>query len=79
MLYVLLLACLWSAVGALVFFVRADITLPQRVGLTIGTAVLFGVVGWIDVSSIYHTVHSDPAVIAKQASPAGYRPSKLAN
>jgi hypothetical protein len=49
------------------------------VGLTIGTAVLFGIVGWIDVSSIYHTVHSDPAVIAKQASPAGYRPSKLAN
>ena len=79
MLYVLLLACLWSAVGALVFFVRADITLPQRVGLTIGTSVLFGVVGWIDVSSIHHTVHSDPAVIAKQASQAGYRPSKLAN
>ena len=79
MLYVLLLACLWSAVGALVFFVRADITLPQRVGLTIGTSVLFGVVGWIDVSSIYHTVRSDPALIAKQASRAGYRPSKLAN
>jgi hypothetical protein len=65
LLYVLMLACLWAAVGALVIFVRADVTLPQRVGLTIVTSLVFGVVGWMDVSSIVHSVHSHPAVIAK--------------
>jgi hypothetical protein len=64
MLYVLMLACLWAAVGALVIFVRADVTSPQRVGLTIVTSLVFGVVGWMDVSSIVHSVHSHPAVIA---------------
>ena len=76
MSYVLLLALLWSAVGALVFFVRADITRRQRVGLTVVTALVFGVIGWVDVSSIYQTAHSGPAVIAKEAGQAGPRPSK---
>jgi hypothetical protein len=66
MVYVLVLALLWSAVGALVFFVRADITSRQRLGLTVVTALVFGVIGWVDVSSIYHTAHSGPAVIAKR-------------
>jgi hypothetical protein len=64
MVYVLVLACLWSAVGALVFFVRGNITLRQRLGLTVVTSVLFGAIGWLDVSSIYHDVRSGPAVIA---------------
>jgi hypothetical protein len=67
MIYVLLLACLWSAVGASVFFVRADISLRQRLALTIATSVVFGAVGWLDVSSIYDAVRSGPAVIAKEA------------
>ena len=67
MIYVLLLALLWSAVGALVFFVRADITSRQRLGLTVATALVFGVIGWVDVSSIYGSVHSGPAVVAKEA------------
>jgi hypothetical protein len=67
MIYVLLLAFLWSAVGALVFFVRADITSRQRLGLTLATALVFGVIGWVDVSSIYNSVHSGPAVVAKEA------------
>ena len=66
MMYVLLLALLWSAVGALVFFVRADISRRQRLGLTVVTALLFGVIGWVDVSSIYHTVHSGQSLIAKR-------------
>ena len=66
MIYVLVLALLWSAVGASVFFVRADITSRQRLGLTLVTSLLFGLIGWVDVSSIYHTVHSSPAVIAKR-------------
>ena len=66
MMYVLLLALLWSAVGALVFFVRADITSRQRLELTVVTALVFGLIGWVDVSSIYHTVHSGPAVVAKR-------------
>ncbi len=65
MVYVLVLACLWSAVGALVFFVRANITLRQRLGLTLVTSLLFGAIGWLDLSSIYHDVRSGPAVIAK--------------
>jgi hypothetical protein len=76
MMYVLLLALLWSAVGALVFFVRADISRRQRLGLTVGTALVFGVIGWIDVSSIYQTVRSDPAVIAKEVGQVGHRPSQ---
>jgi len=64
MVYVLVLACLWSAVGALVFFVRVNITLRQRLGLTVVTSLLFGAIGWLDVSSIYHDVRSGPAVIA---------------
>jgi hypothetical protein len=64
--YVLMLACLWSAVGALVFFVRANISLPQRLALTIGTSLVFGAVGWVDVSSIFDTIRSDRAVIAKE-------------
>ena len=67
MIYVWLLAFLWSAVGALVFFVRADITFRQRLGLTAATALVFGVIGWVDVSSIYNSVHSGPAVVAKEA------------
>jgi len=66
MMYVLLLALLWSAVGALVFFVRADITRHQRLGLTVVAALVFGAIGWVDVSSIYHTAHTGPAVIAKR-------------
>ena len=66
MVYVLLLALVWSAVGALVFFVRADITRRQRLGLTVVAALVFGVIGWVDVSSIYHTVHSGPSLIAKR-------------
>ena len=65
MIYVLIFACLWSAVGALVFFVPAKMRLPQRVGLTIGTSLVFGAVGWFDVSSIVYTIRSDPAVVAK--------------
>ena len=65
MMFVLLLALLWSAVGALVFFVRADITRRQRLGLTLVTALVFGAIGWVDVSSIYRAVHSGPAVVAK--------------
>ena len=52
MTYVLMLAVLWAAVGALVFFVRTSMSLPWRLGLTIGTSLVFGVVGWVDVSSI---------------------------
>jgi len=66
MVYVLMLTCLWSAVGALVFFVRADITLRQRRALAIGTALVFGFVGWVDLSSIYHTAHSGRTLIANQ-------------
>ena len=73
MFYVVTLAFLWAAVGALVFFVRANMTLPQRLGLTIATSVVFGAVGWIDVSSIVHDVRSGPAVIAKGSGHAGYR------
>jgi hypothetical protein len=62
MIYVLMLAVLWAAVGALVFFVRTSMSLPRRLGLTIGTSLVFGVVGWVDVSSI---VRADPAVIAR--------------
>jgi hypothetical protein len=79
MVYVLLLALLWSAVGALVFFVRANITLGQRLGLTIGTSLAFGVIGWVDVSSIYQTAHSNPSVIAKEIGQIDSRPSKAAN
>jgi hypothetical protein len=28
---------------------------------------VFGVIGWVDVSSIYNSVHSGPAVVAKEA------------
>lgn len=62
MVYLLMLTCMWSAVGALVFFVRADISLPQRLALTIVTALVFGAVGWVDVSSIYQTAHSNVVV-----------------
>jgi hypothetical protein len=62
MTYVLMLAFLWAAVGALVFFARTSMSLPRRLGLTIGTSLLFGVVGWIDISSI---VQPDPTVIGK--------------
>jgi hypothetical protein len=77
--YVPLLALLWSAVGALVFFVRANITLPQRLGLTIGTSIAFGVIGWVDISSIYHDAHSNPAVIAKDIGRIESQRSKAAN
>jgi hypothetical protein len=59
MIYVLMLAVLWAAVGALVFFVRTSMSLPRRLGLTVATSLVFGVVGWVDVSSI---VRADPAV-----------------
>jgi hypothetical protein len=76
MAYVLLLAFVWSAVGALVFFVRANVTLPQRVVLTIGTSLAFGVIGFVDVSSIYHSAHSGPALIAKASGQAGHPAAK---
>ena len=66
MVYVVALACLWAAVGALVFFGRADIGLPQRAWLTVGASVVFGFIGYIDVSSIYQTVRTNPAAVAKQ-------------
>jgi hypothetical protein len=66
--YVLVLACLWSVVGALVFFVRANISLRQRLGLTVVTSLLFGAIGWLDVSSIYHDARSAPAVMAKEST-----------
>jgi len=34
MIYVLMLAVLWAAVGALVFLVRTSMSLPRRLGLT---------------------------------------------
>lgn len=64
MVYLLVLTCIWAAVGALVFFVRADITLPQRLALTIVTAVVFGAVGWVDVSSIVQSAHSNVVMSA---------------
>ena len=67
MIYEVVLAALWSAVGALVFLERTNMSLPQRLGLTIATSLVFGVVGWIDVSSILHTIRADPAVIADGA------------
>jgi hypothetical protein len=79
MAYVLLLALLWSAVGALVFFVRANVTLTQRLALTIGTSLAFGVIGWVDVSSIYQATHSNPAVIAKQTGQFESQRAKAAN
>jgi hypothetical protein len=75
MVYVVVLAGIWSAVGALVFFVRANISLPQRVGLTIGTAVVFGIVGWVDVSSIYRTVHPAQPVMAKDSVRPAFQPA----
>ncbi|HEV3018545.1 MAG TPA: hypothetical protein VGY49_05960 [Burkholderiaceae bacterium] len=65
MVYVIVFAGIWSAVGALVFFVRANLSVTQRVRLTIATSVVFGIVGWVDVSSIYHTVRPGAAVVAK--------------
>jgi hypothetical protein len=79
MIYVFVFALLWSAVGASVFFLRADVTSRQRLGLTLVTALVFGVIGWVDVSSIYRTAHAGPAVIAKEVGHAGYRPSKAAD
>jgi len=71
--YVLLVACIWSVVGALgVFFLRANISLRKRLGLTFATSVLFGIVGWVDVSSIYHTTRSDPGLMAKQSVGPGF-------
>ena len=75
MIYVLVLAGIWSAVGALVFFVHANISLPQRVGLTIGTAVVFGIVGWVDVSSIYRTVHPAQPVMATDSVRPALQPA----
>jgi hypothetical protein len=77
--YVLMLSCLWAAVGALVFFVPANVSLRRRLGRTIGTALVFGAVGWVDVSSIYHTVRADPALIAKQSFRPDVRSTKVAN
>lgn len=62
MMYALMLAVLWAAVGALVFFVRTSMSLPRRLGLTVGTSLVFGVVGWVDISSI---VRADPAFTAR--------------
>ena len=79
MVYVLVLACLWSAVGALVFFVRAKITLPQRLALTIGTSLVFGAVGWFDVSSIFRDARSNPPVVAKGLVKPDLRSSTATN
>jgi len=79
MVYVLILSCLWAAVGALVFFVPAAVSLPHRLGLTIVTSLVFGAVGWVDVSSIYHTIRSDPTVIAKESFKPDVRTPKAAN
>jgi hypothetical protein len=62
--YLLMLSGLWSAVGALVFFARARISRSQRLCLTIVTSLVFGAVGFVDMSSILHAA-SNPAVIAK--------------
>jgi hypothetical protein len=61
-----MLAGLWSAFGGLMFFVRANITLRQRLALTILTSILFGIVGWVDVSSIYYATRAEPAVLSKR-------------
>ena len=66
-IYEMILAGLWAAVGALVFLQRTNMSLPQRLGLTIATALVFGVVGWIDVSSIFHTLRGEPIAIADGA------------
>jgi hypothetical protein len=79
MVYVFLLAFLWAAVGGSVFFVRARMTLPQRVALTIATSIVFGAVGWIDVSSIVNSSHSGPAVVAKESGHVVNRQPKVAN
>jgi hypothetical protein len=71
MVYVLIFSCLWAAVGASVFFVRSNITLRQRLGLTISSAVAFAVIGWIDVSSIVHSAHSDHSAFVKRINHAG--------
>lgn len=78
MVYVLVFACIWAGVGALVFLGRTNIGSPQKMGLTIVTSLVFGAIGWVDVSSIYHTVHSGPAVMAKQsAGPASQQASSI--
>ena len=64
-IYVLMLAVLWSAVGASVFFLRTHMSLAQRLGLTIATSLVFGAVGWVDVSSIFHAVRADADVVAR--------------
>jgi hypothetical protein len=79
MVYVLLLALLWAAVGALVYFVRANITLSQRVALTAAVSLVFGIIGWVDMSSIYHAPHAASSVIAKELGQIGFRSSKGAN
>jgi hypothetical protein len=71
MIYVLFFACLWSAVGASVFFLRGDIAPRRRLALTIGSAVVFALIGWIDVSSIVHSGHSDHAASVKHIHTAG--------
>ena len=79
MIYVLMLAGLWSAVGALVFFVRTNMSLPRRLGLTIGTSLVFGVVGWFDVASIFHDARSNPPAMAKELVRPDIRSSTATN
>ncbi len=68
MAHLLTLACLWSIVGGLAFFVRANISLTERLVLTISTSVALGVIGWVHLSNISDSVHSVPTAIAKESS-----------
>jgi hypothetical protein len=63
--YVVMLVALWSAVGGLMFFVRADLTARQRLALTVVTSLVFGAVGWVDISSIHHGMHAPSAIASK--------------
>jgi hypothetical protein len=77
MVQVVVLAFIWSAVGASVFFSARDVRLPQRLGLTLVTSLVFGAVGWVDVSSISRDVHSGPAATAKQLAGPAFRQSSV--
>jgi hypothetical protein len=58
------IACLWSAVGASVYFWPTSIGRRQRLARAIGTAVVFWAVGFVDVSSILHSIQAGSAVTA---------------
>src|SRR5258708_4747211 len=62
------LACVWSIVGVLVFFVRENISLTERLVLTISTSVELGVIGWVPLTNISDSVHWVRTAIAKESS-----------